>query len=163
MAKKIEARFASMDEMAAALTAYLDGQTTPRWGRKLAMAGGVAAVSLAVWLGLSWLPSTGKGKNLEMPSENEKGKEPREKPGSGELSGPVRGWVQDLSHRDASRRASAAKALEAEGNKAVVPDLTNRIADDLWDGDEDRSKDAALSALKRLAKDQVAVALDRAS
>lgn len=87
----------------------------------------------------------------------------------GKMSLRVAALVKQLKDKDADVRHAAAVALEHLGDEAfpAVPALIERIKDDVWsvggvsrdNATGNTSKDAALSALKKLAKDKVTAAL----
>jgi HEAT repeat protein len=82
----------------------------------------------------------------------------------------VQALVDALGDKDGAVRRSAAEALGKLGDKAAVPALINRVADDVWIGSVfDHASDphaggkgAALEALKALDKERVPEALKAA-
>jgi hypothetical protein len=179
MAKKADARYANMDELAGALADYLDG--TPgrrrRSNRRLrrTIVGVLAGIGLALAAGLLWLSlrrPTGEGGRAPQADaagaarERANGKAPKADPPSGEMAPPVRALLAALEDNDVRKRALAARSLKDIGAKEAVPALVRRVADDRWAPDAkgiDRSKEAALEALKALAPGRVAEALKAAS
>jgi hypothetical protein len=177
MAKKIDARYASMDELATALTAYLDGHPgRVPWSRRrlvLAALGSAAGIGLAVGAALLWLPShQGPDVPLSPPrrdvagGERVKRKVPGEDAPGKEVPPAVRALLAALEDRDVTKREMAARSLKSLGAREAVPALVRRVADDRWEKDSrgtDSSKEAALEALKALAPGEVAEALRAAS
>jgi HEAT repeat protein len=84
------------------------------------------------------------------------------------LSPVVQALVDGLSDKDGKVRRDSADALRARKEKAAVPALVQRVADDVWKNgpfDPDPAaggKTAALNALKELAPDRVQEALLKA-
>jgi HEAT repeat protein len=89
------------------------------------------------------------------------------------MSRRVAALVKRLKDEEAGVRHAAAAALGGLGSEAApaVPALVERVRDDVWSGggiSQDNapgntSKDAALAALKKLAKEKVEAALVAAS
>src|SRR5262249_39335781 len=146
MAKEIEARYASMDELASALAGYLDRPAAPpvaplrpgsgrppqsRWRLGLAVLGGLACLGLALGAALWGLvpdgarQGSGQAGNGRSPvdsrpeGEGVKGKAPRGRPTKGEVSPPVRILIARLKDKDVTERESAAESLEKLGDRAA--------------------------------------------
>jgi predicted Ser/Thr protein kinase len=175
MAKKPEARYAGMDELAGALGDYLDGSDAARrwrrWWRRVALGvvGGLAAVALAVAVGfLLPHPDPNKDTGSKSAAVDAGAKKDEAKAAPRELTQAVKTLIKELETGDRIARKEAAISLKKMGAKEVpaeaVTALVKRVSDDRWEAEDGgASKDTALDALKALAPDRVIEALEAAA
>jgi HEAT repeat protein len=89
-------------------------------------------------------------------------------PPTGEPSAEALALIKSLNDEDVKVRREAAQGLGKRGEKAAVPALIMRVADDLWSPEDGNirplnSKAAALDAIKVLDKTRMTEALRRAA
>jgi hypothetical protein len=135
-----------------------------RWWTITAAAAAVVLVALGVVL-VNRGPPPGSG-----PSGSSTASPPPSTPTAQALSPALRALLQGLKDPDPAIRAATSRRLKDLQDPAVVPALKDRVADDLWSGGTFAvardpvlgGKGDALSALRKLAPDQVPGALVRA-
>jgi len=101
-------------------------------------------------------------KGVRLALANRKPREESKDDEKKEIDEVTKALIEDLKDKDENVRKSAAVSLQKRKDKAAVPALIERVADDVSYQYGNGSKDAALAALKALAPDRMADALLKA-